>query len=192
VQWVKSLLHPVEQVSWHMAQRELERMQLALPSEAQWEYGARAGTETPWWTGAARQSLLGAVNLADQTALRSGSPWTDIQDWPELDDGFEVHSPVDALRPNGFGLHGVHGNVWEWCLDGFDTAFYRQSPAQDPVCPASSSATRVNRGGCFANAAVLARSANRGSDAPTVADRYLGVRPAMAIQPHPATPQQGK
>ncbi len=182
VQWVKSLLHPVEQVSWDVCQRELPRLRLSLPSEAQWEYAARAGTATPWWTGAERESLRGAVNLADQTAARSGSPWPDIQDWPELDDGFEVHAPVDAHRGNGFGLHGVHGNVWEWCLDGFDPAFYRQSPTLDPVCAPYSSATRVNRGGCFANAAALARSANRGSDAPTVADRYLGVRPVMTIE----------
>jgi serine/threonine protein kinase/formylglycine-generating enzyme required for sulfatase activity len=181
VQWVKSLLHPVEQVSWEVCERELARLQLSLPSEAQWEYAARAGTTTPWWTGIERESLRGAVNLADQTAARSGSPWSDIQDWPDLDDGFEVHAPVDAHRGNGFGLHGVHGNVWEWCRDGFDPAFYRQSPGLDPVCAPESSATRVNRGGCFANAAALARSANRGSDAPTVADRYLGVRPAMAI-----------
>lgn len=181
-QWVKSLLHPVEQVSWDVCELELPRLQLSLPSEAQWEYGARAGSQTVWWTGEARQSLLGAVNLADQTAARSGSPWPDIKDWPELDDGYEVHCPVDAFRANGFGLHGVHGNVWEWCADGFDTAFYRQSPTKDPVCPPGSSAIRTNRGGCFANAATLARSANRGSDAPTVADRYLGVRPAKRIQ----------
>ena len=182
VQWVKSLLHPVEMVSWDDCQRELPRLQLALPSEAQWEYAARAGTTTPWWTGPERESLRGAVNLADQTAARSGSPWSDIQDWPDLDDGYEVHAPVGAHRPNGFGLHGVHGNVWEWCADGFETAFYRQSPAVDPLCPPASSATRVNRGGCFANAAALARSANRGSDAPNLVDRYLGVRPAMVIQ----------
>ncbi|MGB3965632.1 MAG: formylglycine-generating enzyme family protein, partial [Planctomycetota bacterium] len=192
VQWVKSLLHPVEQVSWHDCDRELGRLQLSLPSEAQWEYAARAGSSSAWWTGATRESLLGTVNLADQTAARSGSPWPDIQDWPELDDGYEVHAPVAAHRANGFGLHGVHGNVWEWCLDGFDTAFYRQSPAQDPVCPPGSSTTRVNRGGCFANAAALARSANRGSDAPTVADRYLGVRPARAIQPQPVEPPRGR
>jgi formylglycine-generating enzyme required for sulfatase activity/serine/threonine protein kinase len=192
VQWVKSLLHPVEMVSWVACQRELPRLQATLPSEAQWEYAARAGTKTPWWTGAVRESLLGAVNLADQTAARSGSPWPDIQDWPELDDGYEVHAPVGALRPNGFGLHGVHGNVWEWCADGFETAFYRQSPTLDPLCPPASSTTRVNRGGCFANAAALARVANRGSDAPSVADRYLGVRPAMAIQPAPVAPPRGR
>ena len=192
VQWVKSLLHPVEQVSWEMCQRELQRLRLSLPTEAQWEFGARAGSQTPWWTGAMRESLLDAVNLADQTAARAGSPWPDIKDWPELDDGYEVHAPVFAHRANGFGLHGVHGNVWEWCRDGFDTSFYRQSPAQDPVCPPGSSATRVNRGGCFANAAALARSANRGSDAPTVADRYLGVRPAMLVDAPLVAPDQGK
>ncbi|MBL8755611.1 MAG: SUMF1/EgtB/PvdO family nonheme iron enzyme [Planctomycetes bacterium] len=183
VQWVKSLLHPVEHVSWLDCQRELQRLDLTLPSEAQWEYGARGGQPTVWWTGNDRQSLLGAVNLADQAAARSGSPWPEVADWPELDDGFEVHAPVDAHRSNGFGLHGVHGNVWEWCLDGFDTGFYRQSPARDPVCPPSSSATRVNLGGCYANAAVLARSANRGSDAPNLVDRYLGVRPSRAVMP---------
>lgn len=124
-----------------------------------------------------------------QVATASG--WPDVKDWPEFDDGFEVHAPADAHRPNGFGLYGVHGNVWEWCIDGFDSAYYQRSPALDPVCPPGSSATRVNRGGCFANAAALARSANRGSDAPTVADRYLGLRPARALDPQPVAPQQG-
>jgi serine/threonine protein kinase/formylglycine-generating enzyme required for sulfatase activity len=182
VQWVQSLLHPVEQVSWFSCQQQLERMQLTLPSEAQWEYGARAGTSTVWWTGDARESLRGAVNLADRTAASNGAPWSDTQDWPDLEDGYVMHAPVDAHRANAFGLHGVHGNVWEWCLDGFDSAFYRQSPARDPVCPPASSASRVNRGGCFANAAGNARSANRPSDAPQVADRYLGLRPARAIR----------
>jgi len=182
VQWVESLLHPVEQVSWFACQQQLERMQLTLPSEAQWEYGARAGTGTVWWTGDARETLRGAVNLADRTAASNGAPWSETQDWPDLEDGYVMHAPVDAHRANAFGLHGVHGNVWEWCLDGFDSAFYRQSPARDPVCPPASSASRVNRGGCFANAAANARSANRPSDAPQVADRYLGLRPARAIR----------
>jgi formylglycine-generating enzyme required for sulfatase activity len=179
---VKSLLHPVEQVSWTMCRTQLERMQLALPSEAQWEYGTRAGTGTVWWTGDARESLRGAVNIADQAAARAGAPWTDIQDWPELDDGFVMHAPVASLRANAFGLHGVHGNVFEWCFDGYDPKFYASSPTQDPVRATEGTTTRINRGGCFSNTAALARSANRPSDPPQTADRYLGVRPARAIQ----------
>ncbi|NOT29666.1 MAG: protein kinase, partial [Planctomycetes bacterium] len=122
-----SLLHPAEQVSWLDCMGIMERLGLSLPSEAQWEYGARGGTSSVWWPGDERQKLIGAVSLADQAAARGGATWSDIKDWPELDDGFVVHAPVERFAPNPFGLHNVHGNVWEWCLDGYDIDFYKQA-----------------------------------------------------------------
>jgi formylglycine-generating enzyme required for sulfatase activity/serine/threonine protein kinase len=178
-----SLLHPVEQVSWSDAMRELPRMGLVLPSEAQWENGCRAGTGTPWWTGAERESLpeQNAANLADQAAARAGATWTAIQDWPELDDGFAVHAPVGAYAANPRGLHEVHGNVWEWCEDVFDASFYGRSPRSDPVAPWEGADNRVTRGGRFNDTAANARSAVRAADAPSFAARSLGVRPARVI-----------
>jgi formylglycine-generating enzyme required for sulfatase activity len=173
-----TLLHPVEQVSWLDCMEWLPRAGLGLSSEAQWECGARGGTDTPWWTGADRESLRGAANLADQAAARAGATWGDIKDWPELDDGYAVHAPVGTYSANAFGLHEVHGNVWEWCLDGFDSGFYGQSPRRDPVAPHEGAAYRVTRGGGFNIAASLARSALRSFLTPSDAIPFLGVRPA--------------
>ncbi|MCK5941552.1 MAG: formylglycine-generating enzyme family protein, partial [Planctomycetes bacterium] len=111
-----SLLHPVESVSYVVCARELERMGLTLPSEAQWEYACRAGTDTPWWTGPERESLraANAINVADRAAKRAGATWNSVGDWPELDDGYGVHAPIGTFAPNPWGFCEVHGNVWEW------------------------------------------------------------------------------
>ena len=180
------LSHPVEQVSWSEAERVLPRMGLKLPSEAQWEYAARGGTQTIWWTGDQRESLLnvgaqGAVNLADQTAGRVGATWADIQDWPELDDGYASHAPVDTLEPNPFGLHHVHGNVWEWCLDGYHDDLYWRRDTRDPLGSPKGSNARASRGGGFSNTADAARSANRNYNSQANADLSLGLRPARTI-----------
>ena len=180
-----TLLHPVEQVSWQDAMTWLPRAGLTLPSEAQWEQAARGGTETPWWTGVERESLRerNAANLADRAATRAGASWQDIQDWPDLDDGFAVHAPVGTYSANAFGLHETVGNLLEWCRDGYDAGFYRRGPRHDPVCEPEGRPTRVYRGGCFVDPASRARSANRYYATPTYADDALGVRPARALVP---------
>jgi len=177
-----SLLHPVEQVSWTMCFELLERLGLSLPSEAQWECGARGGTSTPWWTGPERESLRGMVNIADQTAKKAGAPWSDINDWPDLEDGSVVHCAVGKYAANAFGLHEVHGNVWEWCLDGFDPGFYGKKAGKDPVSPWLGSAARPTRGCCFNNAASLARSAARNDSTPAYRGNSLGLRPSRALR----------
>jgi len=178
-----SRIHPVERVSWADCMEVTNRLGLSLPSEAQWEYGARAGTTTVWWTGSERDSLVGAVNLADQAARRGGQTWVHIQDWPELDDGYVAHAPVNEFRANAFGLHNVHGNVLEWCLDGYDGSFYNRGATKNPLSSPEASSTRVNRGGNFYNAAASARSAIRSVYPPSNADDVLGLRPARLIAP---------
>jgi formylglycine-generating enzyme required for sulfatase activity/serine/threonine protein kinase len=178
-----TLVHPVEQVSWDDAMQVLTRLDLSLPTEAQWERGARAGTDTPWSTGRERESLIGAVNLADQAASRGGATWMEIQDWPELDDGWPVHAAAGSLRANAFGLHDVHGNLWEWCRDGYNFGFYAQSPEIDPFMDPSGAPYRVVRGGSFSLAASYARSANRDSSEPGGRSFNLGLRPARDIRP---------
>jgi len=178
-----TLLDPVEQVSWVDGTILLSRLGLALPSEAQWEYGARAGTTTVWWTGNERDSLEGAANLPDRAAARAGAPWPSVRDWPELDDGWAIHAPVGSFAPNPFGLHDVHGNCWEWCQDGYEGHFYGRPAGKDPLSSPESSADRVLRGGAFIDTAAQARSAYRSHNSPLLVTDNLGLRPARNIEP---------
>ena len=181
--YVHDLTHPVEQVSWFEAMDLLPRFDLRLPSEAEWEYGTRGGRSTVWWTGDERESLKtqAAANIADQAAQRWGNLWGDIQDWPELNDGFVVHAPVDSFSPNPFGLHHVHGNVSEWCLDGWEVSSYSAAARPNPVWPTDGASSRVRRGGDFSSKAFFARSARRYYNSPDNQDSLLGLRPARGI-----------
>ncbi|MFT7671599.1 MAG: sulfatase modifying factor 1, partial [Planctomycetota bacterium] len=174
------LLQPVTNVSWSDCLAITDKWGLRLPSEAQWEYGCRGGTTSVYWSGSEVGDLQGVANLPDRYAKDHGAPssWT-IEE--ELDDGYLAHAPVDALLPNAFGLHHVHGNVWEWCLDGFDGSFYSKDPALDPLSPFEGSSTRVLRGGSFDNAASFARSAFRLNHSPSFAVNYLGLRLVRVI-----------
>ena len=183
-----TLQNPVEEVSWNECRRILHLLGLLLPTEAQWEYACRAHTRTRWWTGAEKESLRGAVNLADQSAARRGANWPGIDDWSDLDDGYVVHAPVGSYRANGFGLHDVHGNVYEWVRDGYFR--YRDAEARPGDGLRETSSARVleesngrtaARGGCFNQAARSARSSARVSIRPDSRSLGLGVRPAMAI-----------
>ncbi|MFT7670610.1 MAG: formylglycine-generating enzyme required for sulfatase activity/serine/threonine protein kinase [Planctomycetota bacterium] len=174
------LLQPVTDISWFDCHTMVARWGFRLPSEAQWEYGARGGTSSVYWSGSGLEDLQGVANIADQYAKANGahSSWR-IED--QLDDGYAMHAPVDALLPNGFGLHHVHGNVWEWCQDWFDWSFYSKSPALDPLSPYEHSPVRVSRGGCFNTVSSVARSAYRVSFTPSLAGNSLGLRPARDI-----------
>ncbi|MCA8975891.1 MAG: SUMF1/EgtB/PvdO family nonheme iron enzyme [Planctomycetes bacterium] len=118
-----TLSHPVENVYWHQAWHLMTRMGLTLPTEAQWEYGARGGTDSIWFTGDDRETLRAhdglpvAANIADGTAGQFEYFRKDVIDWIEFEDGHVVHCPIGTLRANAFGLHEVIGNVREWTLD---------------------------------------------------------------------------
>ena len=178
-----SLLHPVELVSWATCSETLWRLGLELPTEAQWEYAARAGTSSAWWTGDEHGSLAGATNLADSSCKRNGGP----SNWPYetwLDDGSTVHAPVGSYAANAFGLHDVLGNVWELCRD-------RHGDYRKPVFPGDGerevsgppAMNHVDRGGSFAGSASQARCANRSAHAPSNAANSLGLRPSRRITP---------
>jgi formylglycine-generating enzyme required for sulfatase activity len=159
----------------------MERLGLELPSEAQWEYGARGGTTTRWWTGDDRESLRGKVNLADQAAKRAGGPWDSIADWPDFDDGWACHAPVGTLPANAYGLHEVVGNVYEWCVDGH--AQFPKAKQQDPVAPWKGALKRVNRGGSYGSTAWRARSTNREDPGPEAPYQDVGLRPMRKLRP---------
>jgi formylglycine-generating enzyme required for sulfatase activity len=180
-----TLLHPVEQVSWTQSTATCTNLGLVLPTEAQWERAARAGTSTPWcFGGPDREVLRGKINIADKTAKDAGATWTAIQDWPDHEDGSSVHCAIGFYPANDFGLHEVHGNLWEWCSDAYSSSAYRaRDGAVDPQVAGDGSAARVLRGGSFSSTAVFARAAGRGNNTPGIQNVSLGLRPARGITP---------
>ncbi len=173
-----TLAHPVENVSWPECETLLARLGWCLPAETQWEYAARAGTATPWWFGQ-RSDLLHEVNLFDRTAMQFEAPWG--EPWEELVDGYVVHAPVDTFRANPFGLHHVHGNVFEWTRDAYVTE-YDAPLADGDGARGVDGGLRVNRGGSFGYSADAARSAYRNASDGRRVSGHIGLRPARRLE----------
>jgi len=164
--------HPVVNVSWNDAVRfcrwlsNREGREFTLPTEAQWEYACRAGTTTRYACGDDPETLVCMDNVADGTAGAM---------FPERNaiaaaDGYVFTAPVGQFQSNAFGLYDMHGNVWEWCADWYESTYYRNSPKDNPPGPKSGRG-RVLRGGSWLSGPVFARSSYRGWYSPTV--RYF-------------------
>jgi serine/threonine protein kinase/formylglycine-generating enzyme required for sulfatase activity len=175
--------HPVEQVSWNDAVEACRRGGLALPTEAQWEYGCRAGSSTWWWCGDDPVEIdsLAAGNIADST-MKECQPG--VRSTETVIDGFVVHAPAGSFTANAFGLHDVIGNVWEWCRDGYGA--YRVSKHRGPrngddVSDQGDERIPVLRGGSFLSPAEHARSAYRHRASAAVAGHDFGLRVAFSL-----------
>jgi serine/threonine protein kinase/formylglycine-generating enzyme required for sulfatase activity len=172
-------MHPAANLSWEEAQRASSRLALVLPTEAQWEYACRAGTDTPWWTGSDKESLQGAANLLDATVARKrptgGRP---VEEW--LDDGWSYTSPVDAMRPNPFGLHDMMGNVYQACRDRFAPYTNTVRPGDGERTP-SNTLNRIARGGSAASMIMEARCAYRIANDSSYKSWAFGFRPARTL-----------
>jgi serine/threonine protein kinase len=185
-------VHPVEQIDWLHARMVCRRLGLVLPTGAQWEYGARSLHPSPWWTGPSDVVPEGCGNLADAVFLASEGREAAAKVIDEsYYDGYVNHAPVDAFRPNAFGLHNVIGNVWEWCLDparAYALVMPRagdglQVPLPDTPPPAD---LYELRGGSFRSAFNTARSTFRHSQPMASTNVVYGVRPARPIRTHDA------
>ena len=176
-------VHPAEHMTWKQAKETLWKMDLILPTEAQWEYANRAGTQTVYWGGNAIADMRGRLNISDRVARERGSP----SSWkfePELDDGYTVHAPVGRFLPNNFGLHDTAGNVWEWCLDRFGAYTLPTSIGDGKRLVDVIEERYTFRGGGFRASSVHARSADRYSIYAQDYSAYdVGLRPARALNP---------
>jgi len=100
-----------------------------LPTEAEWEYACRAGAVTVYCSGDDPNLVYGFANVGDATleALHPGEVSRQRLDWKGHSDGFAFTAPVGRFKPNAWGLHDMHGNVWEWCSDKFAEGWYREA-----------------------------------------------------------------
>jgi formylglycine-generating enzyme required for sulfatase activity len=153
---------PVENVSWNDTQEFLQRLGekekgylYRLPTEAEWEYAARAGKWTEYCFG------------DDPQLLRKYA-------WYDENSGGTTH-PVGQLKPNVWGLYDMHGNVWEWVQDWFEETYYQKSPTDDPQGPAAGQ-FRVLRGGSSLDYAGDARCAFRHGGLPDDVFDLIGFR----------------
>ena len=183
---------PVEQVSWDDAIQFLERinvlipgLDLVLPTEAQWEYACRAGTETATYAGPIEIRGENNAPVLDGIAWYGGNSGVGF----ELDDGYDSSGwkekqyehtkagthPVGLKTPNPWGLYDMLGNVWEWCSD--DLRPFTGEPVTGPGGPLDG-ASRALRGGSWGNDARDVRAADRFENGREHRDDDIGFRAA--------------
>ena len=173
---------PVMNVSWEdavayarwLSEQTGERYR--LPTEAEWEYAARAGTATKYHFGSDESQLCRYGNHADRSVDFSWRNQT-------CSDGVgEQTATVGTYQPNGFGLYDMHGNVWEWVHDCWNES-YRGAPADGSAWENGDCSRRVLRGGSWVDYPRDLRSAARFRDTTTLRNYIIGFRVARTITP---------
>ena len=151
-----------------------------LPTEAEWEYACRAGTQTPYLTGTSPSQTFQIGNVAD-AALHRAAPQRKALNIQE--DSYAFTAPFGRFQANSWGFYDMVGNVWEWCLDFYTLDSYRHSPELDPRGPASS-AGHVIRGSGWDNDALNCTIAERSGVISKGYSNSLGFRVArVAAEP---------
>jgi formylglycine-generating enzyme required for sulfatase activity/energy-coupling factor transporter ATP-binding protein EcfA2 len=175
---------PVESVSWNEAQFFISLMNLfgrhhyRMPSEAEWEYAARAGTTTARYWGDRAEDGCVYENMADLT-LKKASPDAVVTN---CDDSQILAAPVGSFKPNPWGLYDMLGNVAEWVEDCY-VASYQEAPKDGRAIATQDCAHRIVRGGSWFFFPRLLRAANRFYLAPEDRGVSVGFRLARTIPP---------
>jgi formylglycine-generating enzyme required for sulfatase activity len=157
---------PVETVSWNEAKEFAKRLSAKtgktyrLPTEAEWEYAARAGSSALF-------SFGDDVGALGQYA------------WYGLNSGGHIH-PVGQKEPNKFGLHDMHGNVWEWVEDCYQPT-YEGAPTDGSALQKAGACQRNNRGGSWVNSAMNLRSDHRHKMGAGTRGTFVGMRLARTL-----------
>jgi len=135
---------PMVRVTWEEANAYCAWVGGRLPTEAEWEHAARAGTSDQYYWGGSFDPKHAWCRENVPGGRKTGGT-----------------QPVAALKPNSWGLYDAVGNVWEWCLDWYDPAYYGKGPAKDPKGP-DSGEFRVQRGGSWYDIPWVMRLSARG------------------------------
>jgi formylglycine-generating enzyme required for sulfatase activity/translation elongation factor P/translation initiation factor 5A len=168
--------HPVISVSWNDAKEMAKWMSknskytFKLPTEAEWEYACRAGTQTSRFWGDDPDQACKYANVADKFAKKQFSGWT----IHNCTDGYVFTAPVGKFLDNPFQLSDMLGNVWEWCEDAYSSDAYKKHGSKSPVI--RSGANRVIRGGSWFDDPGDLRSAVRDYSSPGNRGNRIGFR----------------
>ncbi|USR92315.1 formylglycine-generating enzyme family protein [Phormidium yuhuli AB48] len=166
--------HPVERVNWYEAVEFCQRLSQAtgrdyrLPSEAEWEYACRAGTTTPFAFG---ELITTDVANYDGNYTYGQSPKGEYR---------EQTTPVGSFPANGFGLYDMHGNVYEWCFDGWHEN-YEGAPTDGSPWVTGKEQERLLRGGSWHDNPRGCRSANRVRNTPDNRLNNIGFRVCCSV-----------
>ena len=174
--------YPVSHISWNQCQAFISKLNqfgkgiFRLPSEAEWEYACRAGTQERFYFGDSLEAGDTCEDCKAQMLLgeRSDYMWYcgNNSPWGEPDFGAK---PVGRKRPNAFGLYDMHGNVWEWCLDEYHFN-YKGAPTDGSAWRIKAGTPRVLRGGAWDYHAKKCRSAVRNGYSPGRGYTFHGLR----------------
>jgi len=178
--------YPVACVSWNDAQKFIGWLNgkagrtFRLPTEAEWEYAARGGSQTiRYWGDAVDSTACRYANAGDQ------GHWTGAV-FP-CNDSYKFAAPVGKFKANDFDLYDMLGNVWEWCQDWYGEDYYRTSSGNNPQGP-SSGGSRVDRGGGWGRRPGGVRAADRDGSY----GRWSQQQHGLPACPSPRSVKQGR
>lgn len=168
---------PAVEISWHAARKYADWLSgkgngvFRLPTEAEWEYAARAGTSAKRYGDGSKRQACTYANIKDRTYKASFKEWNTFP----CDDGYVLSAPVGRFKSNAFGIYDMLGNVGEWCEDTYNPKAYSVLSGDNPIY-STEGKHRVIRGGSWGSSFSSARFSDRSYDMPQYGYRSVGFR----------------